>query len=112
MCDMLIPLQMPIYINTKKFGAFSLHYFPRSEEHTSELQSHSNLVCRLLLEKKKPVFFMDMPFYKLPSSRTVSRRLFHSVLSLVRLAGTMILSTIVLVFATVYFPVSHACLAR
>src|SRR5438034_7936916 len=26
---------------------------PRSEEHTSELQSHSDLVCRLLLEKKK-----------------------------------------------------------
>src|SRR5438132_7805063 len=26
----------------------------RSEEHTSELQSHSDLVCRLLLEKKKP----------------------------------------------------------
>src|SRR2546421_9592814 len=27
--------------------------FPRSEEHTSELQSRSDLVCRLLLEKKK-----------------------------------------------------------
>src|SRR5690242_21409235 len=27
--------------------------FGRSEEHTSELQSHVNLVCRLLLEKKK-----------------------------------------------------------
>src|SRR5437588_12785430 len=31
-----------------KFGAAK-----RSEEHTSELQSHSDLVCRLLLEKKK-----------------------------------------------------------
>src|SRR5260370_11446167 len=34
-----------------------LHQFPigmlRSEEHTSELQSHLNLVCRLLLEKKQ-----------------------------------------------------------
>src|ERR1039457_7643894 len=29
-------------------------YFQRSEEHTSELQSPCNLVCRLLLEKKKP----------------------------------------------------------
>src|SRR5260370_26102455 len=30
--------------------------FPlRSEEHTSELQSHLNLVCRLLLEKKKQI---------------------------------------------------------
>src|SRR5260221_4328231 len=28
----------------------------RSEEHTSELQSHSDLVCRLLLEKKKKKF--------------------------------------------------------
>src|SRR5215211_9231164 len=27
----------------------------RSEEHTSELQSHSELVCRLLLEKKKKI---------------------------------------------------------
>src|SRR5256886_8064732 len=29
----------------------------RSEEHTSELQSQSNLVCRLLLEKKKQAIF-------------------------------------------------------
>src|SRR5438132_1467748 len=29
------------------------HSGARSEEHTSELQSHSDLVCRLLLEKKK-----------------------------------------------------------
>src|SRR5438477_3321960 len=28
-------------------------HISRSEEHTSELQSHVNLVCRLLLEKKK-----------------------------------------------------------
>src|SRR2546427_7238623 len=28
----------------------------RSEEHTSELQSQSNLVCRLLLEKKKNIY--------------------------------------------------------
>src|SRR5256885_3057057 len=31
----------------------SLHALLRSEEHTSELQSPCNLVCRLLLEKKK-----------------------------------------------------------
>src|SRR2546430_8759237 len=30
-------------------------WMPRSEEHTSELQSQSNLVCRLLLEKKKKI---------------------------------------------------------
>src|SRR5260370_5164901 len=32
----------------------------RSEEHTSELQSHLNLVCRLLLEKKKTVTAYDI----------------------------------------------------
>src|SRR5260221_13202700 len=31
----------------------SMRTWSRSEEHTSELQSHSDLVCRLLLEKKK-----------------------------------------------------------
>src|SRR5256886_6637673 len=34
---------------------------PRSEEHTSELQSQSNLVCRLLLEKKKKNINDDTP---------------------------------------------------
>src|SRR5438477_12616117 len=35
--------------SVRRAGSFSV----RSEEHTSELQSHVNLVCRLLLEKKK-----------------------------------------------------------
>src|SRR5207237_10746053 len=34
-------------------GAATVAGAMRSEEHTSELQSHLNLVCRLLLEKKK-----------------------------------------------------------
>src|SRR2546430_17647222 len=34
-------------------GARGERHHVRSEEHTSELQSQSNLVCRLLLEKKK-----------------------------------------------------------
>src|SRR5437773_3391844 len=33
----------------------------RSEEHTSELQSHHELVCRLLLEKKKHEMTFDLP---------------------------------------------------
>src|SRR5256885_5116422 len=36
------------------YGPDDLRSFGRSEEHTSELQSPCNLVCRLLLEKKKP----------------------------------------------------------
>src|SRR5438477_2270839 len=43
----------------------------RSEEHTSELQSHVNLVCRLLLEKKKPTMpaftFRILHYLDLPS---------------------------------------------
>src|SRR2546430_8602823 len=35
----------------------------RSEEHTSELQSQSNLVCRLLLEKKKSVVTSSYRFF-------------------------------------------------
>src|SRR5437016_6869837 len=46
-----IPLQdIPLFIS-QRYGTSQQ---PRSEEHTSELQSLTNLVCRLLLEKKKP----------------------------------------------------------
>src|SRR5207253_9150386 len=54
------------FIAIYEFGRDSVHYLspsadrdlsprwsPRSEEHTSELQSRGHLVCRLLLEKKK-----------------------------------------------------------
>src|SRR2546427_6929886 len=44
-------------LKAKRFGPVFRLFPPlerlRSEEHTSELQSQSNLVCRLLLEKKK-----------------------------------------------------------
>src|SRR3712207_7098081 len=36
---------------------------PRSEEHTSELQSRQYLVCRLLLEKKKKTHISSYPFH-------------------------------------------------
>src|SRR5438034_8526371 len=39
--------------DVKAFARFMRATKVRSEEHTSELQSHSDLVCRLLLEKKK-----------------------------------------------------------
>src|SRR2546426_8592858 len=42
---------------------------PRSEEHTSELQSPCNLVCRLLLEKKKQP---DLPHHVSPRPRLPS----------------------------------------
>src|SRR2546430_10934641 len=52
-------------------------YAGRSEEHTSELQSQSNLVCRLLLEKKKQIGSPHVPLLasgsltlRLPSPRS------------------------------------------
>src|SRR3989475_11217801 len=39
----------------RRITAFQIAIAMRSEEHTSELQSQSNLVCRLLLEKKKKI---------------------------------------------------------
>src|SRR5260370_28082136 len=41
-------------------GCESAAIISRSEEHTSELQSHLNLVCRLLLEKKKILETTDL----------------------------------------------------
>src|SRR5256885_2834057 len=43
---------------------------PRSEEHTSELQSPCNLVCRLLLEKKKKHKPVSSSTYLKPYART------------------------------------------
>src|SRR2546430_6839713 len=58
--------QLPAFANKELLAATMVqlqvlapfHYYQtdRSEEHTSELQSQSNLVCRLLLEKKKKIF--------------------------------------------------------
>src|SRR6266699_7025686 len=41
-------------------GEFAPEPLPRSEEHTSELQSRPHLVCRLLLEKKKKFHFASL----------------------------------------------------
>src|SRR2546430_6862014 len=51
---------------------------PRSEEHTSELQSQSNLVCRLLLEKKKRRVRRLTPNSELPRTSTTHRILILS----------------------------------
>src|SRR2546427_3392502 len=44
-------------------AAFFISVMLRSEEHTSELQSQSNLVCRLLLEKKKKYHYTRLSDY-------------------------------------------------
>src|SRR5256885_12126276 len=43
----------PLHVSASKLVRKMSRKFGRSEEHTSELQSPCNLVCRLLLEKKK-----------------------------------------------------------
>src|SRR5439155_18573574 len=45
----------------------------RSEEHTSELQSRGHLVCRLLLEKKKPNLLPGRPSVELPKLNSGGR---------------------------------------
>src|SRR5260370_14159789 len=42
----------------------------RSEEHTSELQSHLNLVCRLLLEKKKQIKIINIHIHRVCNDNT------------------------------------------
>src|SRR5256885_12676702 len=58
-----------IYQNLRQSGAQTTEQnqlptgLHRSEEHTSELQSPCNLVCRLLLEKKKKTILFDVSRY-------------------------------------------------
>src|SRR5690625_7093947 len=42
----------PVHVVAEELAESGLAELPRSEEHTSELQSRGHLVCRLLLEKK------------------------------------------------------------
>src|SRR5688572_32692953 len=48
----------------RQVGLREDHYGRRSEEHTSELQSQSNLVCRLLLEKKKTQYMKTVSIHQ------------------------------------------------
>src|SRR2546430_3787668 len=57
----LTQLNMYIFIQSPSPPRASVKFrWRRSEEHTSELQSQSNLVCRLLLEKKK-IYWIHPP---------------------------------------------------
>src|SRR2546430_10246547 len=48
-----------VFVFARRPGRLRENVAIRSEEHTSELQSQSNLVCRLLLEKKKNTHIMN-----------------------------------------------------
>src|SRR5260370_11410443 len=51
-CSVWVGMDLP-GLGLRQLGQGVWKSFGRSEEHTSELQSHLNLVCRLLLEKKQ-----------------------------------------------------------
>src|SRR5438034_3195439 len=56
-------------LSTKSIGILKMPVVARSEEHTSELQSHSERVCRLLLQKKK-----RQPWIRLRADEPLSDR--------------------------------------
>ena len=65
-----------------------------------------------LLRGDTPIFVMEMPVYKWPSLMTVVRRVIEASWSFVRRAGTIILATMVLVWAVMYFPLTDSNGAR
>jgi ferrous iron transport protein B len=62
------------------------------------------LLKRTLLRGETPPFVMEMPLYKRPSLRAVVRRMVDSGWAFLRRAGTLILASMVLVWALLYFP--------
>ena len=62
---------------------------------------------RTLLRGETPVFVMEMPLYKWPAWRTVAERMVGSAWLFVRRAGTIILATMIVVWALLYFPAAH-----
>ncbi len=61
---------------------------------------------RTLLRGETPVFVMEMPLYKIPSLRLIVHRSLQSGWMFIRRAGTLILASMILVWALLYFPAS------
>src|SRR3954466_703503 len=77
----------------------------RSEEHTSELQSHDNLVCRLLLEKKK-LFRSDRKSTRLHSRHQIIQYAVFFVTDLICsyvLSYPLVLSSGLITFSLFFF---------
>src|SRR2546430_12755140 len=66
----------------------------RSEEHTSELQSQSNLVCRLLLEKKKKK--KKIAIVATHPKKTVTKLQCHTLLAAIILPASVVLPSALL----------------
>ena len=59
---------------------------------------------RTLLKGATPIFVLEMPAYKWPTFRTVLRRMYDAGLAFVQRAGTLILATMIIIWALLYFP--------
>src|SRR5205823_3875811 len=66
------------------------------------------LLKRTLLRGETPVFVMEMPSYKVPSVRTVLRRMTDAAGAFLRRAGTLIVASMLIVWALLYFPCRDA----
>ncbi len=66
------------------------------------------LLRKTLLRGERSLFVMELPAYKRPSLKTVLRRVFDAAWMFLRRAGTVILATMILVWALLYFPDSDA----
>jgi ferrous iron transport protein B len=66
------------------------------------------LLRKTLLWGERSLFVMELPAYKRPLLRTVIRRVYDAGWAFVRRAGTVILATMVLVWAALYFPHTDA----
>ena len=59
---------------------------------------------RTLLRGETPLFVMELPAYKLPTVKTVVLRMAHAGTAFVQRAGTIILASMVVIWAALYFP--------
>jgi ferrous iron transport protein B len=64
------------------------------------------LLKRTLLRGETPIFVMEMPAFKVPQVKTVVRRMGDAGWAFVKRAGTLILASMILVWAALYFPVT------
>lgn len=70
------------------------------------------LLKRTLLKGETPVFVMELPQYKRPAIRAIVRRMLEAGWAFLRRAGTLILASMILIWALLYFPNTDASGAK
>src|SRR5262249_39517348 len=108
--------RLPVYVLL--IGAFLTHGFPWWVPGLTMFAMYSLglvlaplvalLLKRTLLRGETPLFVMEMPQYKRPSLRTVLGRMKDAAGSFLYRAGTMILASMIVVWALLYFPSTNS----